>query len=61
MVESDTTYGDNVQKWCQDKWHVSHMATCVKYGDTQEETIGRVKSVAECGVATLRQSVGEGG
>jgi hypothetical protein len=36
------------------------MATCIKTGDTQKETVTRVQSVAECVMNYLSGSVGEG-
>jgi hypothetical protein len=63
MVETKTHYtcfGADVQKLCQDKWHMTHMATYLKCGDTQEETVAQVKAVAECVMTYLFESVGEG-
>jgi hypothetical protein len=57
----DTCFGSDVQKLHQDKWHVLHMATYLKCGGTQEETVARVKAAAECVVTYLSESVGEGG
>jgi hypothetical protein len=63
MVETktrDTCFGADVQKLRQDKWPVTHMATYLKYGDTREDTLARVKAVAECVMTYLSESVGEG-
>jgi hypothetical protein len=57
MVEiktRDTCFGVDVQKLRQDKWPVTHMATYLKCGDTREDTVARVKAVAEC-VMTLKK------
>jgi hypothetical protein len=40
---------------------VTHMATYLKCGDTQEKPIARVKAVAECLMTNLSESVGSGG
>jgi hypothetical protein len=55
----DTCFGSDVQKLRQDKWPVTHLATYVKCGDTREDTVSRVKAVAECVMAYLSESVGE--
>jgi hypothetical protein len=63
MVETktrDTCFGANVQKLLQDKWPVTHMATYLKCGDTREDTMARVKAVAECVMTYLSESVGIG-
>jgi hypothetical protein len=39
---------------------VTHMATYLKCGDTCEDTLARVKAVAECVMTYLSESVGEG-
>jgi hypothetical protein len=49
-----------VKKLHQDKLPVTHIATNLKCGDTQEETIKWVKSIAECVMTNLCESVGEG-
>jgi hypothetical protein len=56
----DTCFGSDVQKLRQDKWPVTHLATYVKCGDTREDTVSRVKAVAECVMTYLSESVGEG-
>jgi hypothetical protein len=38
---------------------VTRMATYLKCGDTQEETVERVKAIAECAMTYLSESVGE--
>jgi hypothetical protein len=56
MVETqtrDTCYGTDVQKPRQYKWNVTHMATYIKCGYTQEETVAWVKAVAECVMTIL--------
>jgi hypothetical protein len=63
MVETktrDTCFGAGVQKLCQDKWPVTHVAIYLKCGDTREDTVARVKAVAECVMTYLSESVGEG-
>jgi hypothetical protein len=63
MVETktrDTCFWADVQKLCQDKWYVTHMATYLKCGDTHADTVARVKAVAECMMTYLSESVGEG-
>jgi hypothetical protein len=63
MVETktrDTCFGADVQKLRQDKWHVTHMATYLKCGDTREDMVVRVKAVTECVMTYLSKSVGEG-
>jgi hypothetical protein len=42
----DTCFEADVQKLCQDKWPVTHMATYLKCGDTREDMVARVKAVA---------------
>jgi hypothetical protein len=54
MVWSD------VQKLRQDKLHVTHVATYVKCVDNREDTVSRVKAVAEGVMTYLSESVGEG-
>jgi hypothetical protein len=39
---------------------VTHLATYLKCGDTREDTVARVKAVAECVMTYLSESVGEG-
>jgi hypothetical protein len=39
---------------------VTHLATYVKCGDTREDTVSRVKAVAEYVMTYLSESVGEG-
>jgi hypothetical protein len=39
---------------------VPHLATYLRCGDTQEETVARVKAVAERVMTYLYESVGEG-
>jgi hypothetical protein len=39
---------------------VTHMATYLKCGDTHEDTVARVKAVAECVMTYLSESVGGG-
>jgi hypothetical protein len=63
MVETktrDTCFGADVQKIRQDKWHVTHMATYLKCGDTPEDMVTWVKAVGECVMTYLSESVGEG-
>jgi hypothetical protein len=36
------------------------MATYLKCGDTREDTVARLKAVAECVMTYLSESVGEG-
>jgi hypothetical protein len=51
MVETktrDTCFGANVQTLRQDKWHVTHIYTYLKCGDTCEDTVARVKAVSKC-------------
>jgi hypothetical protein len=57
----DTWFGDDVQKLRQDKWPMTHLDAYVKFGDTREDTVYRVKAVAECVMTYLSESVGEGG
>jgi hypothetical protein len=62
MVETETRetcFGADVQELRQGKWPVTHMATYIKYGNNQEETVARVKAVAECVMTYLSESVGE--
>jgi hypothetical protein len=54
----DTCFGDDVQKLLQDKWPVTHMATYLKCGNIQEDTLAQVKAVAECVMTYLSESVG---
>jgi hypothetical protein len=64
MVEtktSDTSCGSDVQKPRSNKWRMTHMTTYLKSGDTLEETVPRVKSLAECVMTYLSESVGEWG
>jgi hypothetical protein len=56
----DTCFGADVQKLRQDKWPVTHLATYIKCGDTCEDTVARVKAVAECVMTYLSESIGEG-
>jgi hypothetical protein len=56
----DTCFGADVQKLRQYKWSVTHLATYLKCGDTREDTVARVKAVAECVMNYLSESVGEG-
>jgi hypothetical protein len=63
MVETkilNTCFGGDVQKLRQDKWPVTHMATYLKCGDTRDDTVARVKAVAECVNTYLSESVGGG-
>jgi hypothetical protein len=57
----DTCFGSDVQKLRRDKWPVTRLATYVKCGDTREDTVSRVKALAECVMTYLSESVGEGG
>jgi hypothetical protein len=57
----DTCFGADVETLRQYKWPVTHLATYVKCGDTREDTLSRVKAVAECVMTYLSESVGEGG
>jgi hypothetical protein len=52
--------GADVQKLCQDKWPVTHMATYLKWGDNREDMVARVKAVSECVMTYFNESVGEG-
>jgi hypothetical protein len=56
----DTCFGADVQKLRQDRWPVTHLTTYVKCGDTREDTVSRVKAVAEFVMTYLSESVGEG-
>jgi hypothetical protein len=49
----ETCVGADVQKLRQDKWHVTNMATYIKCGDNQEETVERVKAVVDCVINNL--------
>jgi hypothetical protein len=63
MVETKTHYtcfGADVQKLHEDKWPMTRMATYLRCGDTREDTVAQVKSVAECVMTYLSESVGEG-
>jgi hypothetical protein len=52
----DTSCGSGVQKPRSDKWRVTHMTTYIKSGDSPEETVARVKSLAECVMTYLSES-----
>jgi hypothetical protein len=54
----DTCVGADVQKLRQDKWTLTHLTTYVSCGDTLEDTVSRVKAVAECVMTYLSESVG---
>jgi hypothetical protein len=54
----DTCFGSDVQKLRQYKWPVTHLDTFVKCGDAREDTVSRVKAVAECVMTYLSESVG---
>jgi hypothetical protein len=64
MVETktrDTCFGADVQKLRQNKWHVTHIATYLKCGDTCEKMVARVKAVAESVMTNFSEGVGGGG